>query len=108
MSSLFRALGDETRLQLVVLLSGGELCVCHLVMVLGLSQPMVSRHLAILKNAGLIQSRRQGNWMYYRLAPQNDRHQQKVLNSLQRRFRANKVLTQEVSRVVQKVGPACR
>ncbi len=71
-SRLFKALGDETRLRIVALLSHGELCVCHVESALGLCQPNASRHLTVLKNAGVVDHRRQGNWVYYRLVRQKD------------------------------------
>lgn len=65
---LFRTLADETRLRVLALLHGaGELCVCELTHALGLSQPKISRHLATLREAGLVSDRRQGVWVYYRL-----------------------------------------
>ena len=67
-AQLFKALSDETRLRIVALLTWGELCVCDLMATLGLPQSTVSRHLAYLRNAGLVDDRRQGVWMYYRLA----------------------------------------
>ncbi len=67
-AQIFKALSDETRLRLVNLLqTGGELCVCDLMAVLDLPQSTVSRHLAYLRNGGLVDDRRQGIWMYYRL-----------------------------------------
>jgi ArsR family transcriptional regulator, arsenate/arsenite/antimonite-responsive transcriptional repressor len=65
--SLFKALSDETRLRIVKLLENGELCVCHLVAAVDMSQPKVSFHLKALKEAGLVKDRRQGKWMNYRL-----------------------------------------
>ena len=65
---LFKALSDETRLRILALLRGGELCVCDLMAILDLPQSTVSRHLAYLRNAGLVDDRRQGVWMFYRLA----------------------------------------
>lgn len=65
---LFKALSDETRLRLLALLLGGERCVCDLMAVLGLPQSTVSRHLAYLRNAGLLSDRRQGVWIFYCLA----------------------------------------
>jgi len=62
---LFRALSDETRLRIVMLLTRGELCVCDVMMVLGQPQSKVSRHLAYLKHSRLTQSRRVGVWMHY-------------------------------------------
>jgi len=65
--SLFKALSDETRLRIVKLLEKGELCVCHLVAAVDMSQSKVSFHLKVLKEAGLVKDRRAGKWMYYRL-----------------------------------------
>ena len=67
-TNLLKALTDETRLRILALLGQGELCVCDLMAVLQLPQSTVSRHLALLKNAGWVIDRRQGLWMYYRLA----------------------------------------
>jgi len=64
-SRLFKALADETRLRILSLLAEGELCVCDLMEVLKLPQSTVSRHLAYLKNAGWVDDRRAGVWMYY-------------------------------------------
>lgn len=65
---MFRAFSDPTRLRLLHLLQlHAELCVCDLVSVLGLPQPLVSRHLAYLKRAGLLQDRRVGKWKHYSL-----------------------------------------
>ncbi len=65
---LFKALADVTRARIALLVTvEGELCVCELVCALDASQPKISRHLAELRNAGLLQDRRQGLWVYYRL-----------------------------------------
>jgi len=61
-------LTQPARLRILVLLGEGERCVCDLVEVLGMPQSTVSRHLAVLRNAGWVSERRQGIWMYYRLA----------------------------------------
>ncbi len=69
LAALLRACADQTRLRLLNLLAReGEVCVCHLVEILGTNQPKVSRHLACLKRAGLVSDRRDGLWIYYRLA----------------------------------------
>jgi ArsR family transcriptional regulator len=65
---LFRALADPTRLRLLLLLREGEICVCHLVGALELSQPQISKHLAALRQAGLVNSRKDGLWRHYSLA----------------------------------------
>ncbi len=67
-AQIFKALSDETRLRIMGLLLEGELCVCDLMAILELPQSTVSRHLAYLRNAGLVSDRRQGVWMNYRLA----------------------------------------
>jgi ArsR family transcriptional regulator len=64
----WKALSDETRLRILKLLEKGELCVCHLMAVLDMGQSRVSRHMGILKQAGLVDDRRAGKWVYYRLA----------------------------------------
>jgi ArsR family transcriptional regulator len=68
--TLFRLLSDATRLRVVMLLQqAGELCVCELTHALDLSQPKISRHLAHLREGGLLLTRRDGLWMYYRINP---------------------------------------
>jgi len=77
---LFKALADETRLRILNLVAHRELCVCHIVEALGLGQSKVSRHLAHLRNAGLVNDRREGLWMYYSLAePKGRLHEQVIL-----------------------------
>jgi len=64
---IFRALGDPSRLRMAVLLLEKELCVCDLMAVLEMSQSSVSRHMSVLRSAGLAADRRDGRWAYYRL-----------------------------------------
>ena len=69
LASVYKALADETRVQiLALLLEQPELCVCHLERTLDITQSKASRHLRYLLNAGLLQDRREGVWMHYRLA----------------------------------------
>lgn len=63
----FQALGETTRLRLLSLMGDQEICVCYLVEVLGAPQPTISRHLAYLRNAGIVVARREGKWMHYRI-----------------------------------------
>src|ERR1700733_4029934 len=63
----FQALGDTTRLRLLNLMAEQEVCVCYLVEILGAPQPKISRHLAYLRNAGIVSARREGKWMHYRI-----------------------------------------
>ena len=71
--TLFKCLSDDTRLSVVLLLKArGQLCVCDLMNALQVSQPKVSRHLAPLRDCGLLQTEKRGQWVYYRLHPDLD------------------------------------
>jgi ArsR family transcriptional regulator, arsenate/arsenite/antimonite-responsive transcriptional repressor len=65
-----KALGDETRLRVLELLSGGERCVCELQADLGIAQPLLSFHLKVLRDAELVADRRAGRWAHYSLRPE--------------------------------------
>ena len=66
--TFFKCLADSTRLRMLLLIQAeSELCVCELVQALDLSQPKISRHLALMKSTGLLCDRRQGQWIHYRL-----------------------------------------
>lgn len=67
MQQFFQALGDNTRLRLLNLMADQEVCVCYFVEILGGLQPKISRHLAYLRNAGIVSARREGKWMHYRI-----------------------------------------
>lgn len=108
-SRFFKALGDETRLRIVALLSHGELCVCHVETALSLSQPNASRQLGVLRNAGIVESRREGSWVYYRLAPQADDLCRTHLRALTSAFEKEDVLRADVTRLLKGKGPeSCR
>lgn len=69
----FQALGDKTRLRLLNLMGDQEICVCYFVEILGQPQPKISRHLAYLRSAGIVEARREGKWMHYRMVmPPNE------------------------------------
>lgn len=73
LAKVFKALGDPVRLRLLSMIAsraGGEVCVCDLTPGFELSQPTISHHLKLLKQAGLIDSERRGTWVYYRLLPE--------------------------------------
>lgn len=91
--AFFKCLADTTRLRIALLTAReGELCVCELTAALAESQPKVSRHLAFLRTAGVLDSRRQGQWMYYRLADQLPDWARDVLGAV---IPADMVLAQE-------------
>ena len=81
MDSVFKALADKTRLRILALLGNNEVCVCHLHDSLALPQPTVSRHLAYLRRAGLVDVRRDGVWMHYQVARALDPSVQTVVNA---------------------------
>ena len=72
LAQVFKALADPVRLRLVSLIGaheGGEVCVCELTDAFDLTQPTISHHLKVLREAGIIGSERRGTWVYYRLEP---------------------------------------
>ncbi len=108
-SRLFKALGNDTRLRIVALLAHGELCVCHLEAALAITQATVSRHLAVLRNAGVVDTRREGPWVYYRLADQADPDCKRQLRTLVRAFARHDVIRRDVERLLAAKGPqSCR
>jgi ArsR family transcriptional regulator len=68
LTEIYSALADPTRLRILSLLGDEEICVCHIHASLDVPQPTASRHLAYLRKSGLVETRRDGNWMHYRLA----------------------------------------
>src|SRR5262245_19273656 len=102
---LFKALSDETRLRIVALLAHGELCVCHVEEALGLSQPTASRHLGVLRTAGVVDSRRDGSWVYYRLAKQGHPDRARLLRELVKGFAKRDLLRRDLERLVRVRGP---
>ena len=83
MELFFRALADRTRLRLINLMSGGEVCVCFFVEILGTNQPKISRHLAYLRRAGIVAARREGKWIHYQIQTPPDPHAAQVLSDLE-------------------------
>ena len=83
-AGLYKALSDETRLRILKLLEHGELCVCDLTAALDMTQPNVSFHLGILREAGLIKDRKAGRWSYYELDFSDIMNRVVVLTTLER------------------------
>ncbi|HEY0429937.1 MAG TPA: metalloregulator ArsR/SmtB family transcription factor [Pyrinomonadaceae bacterium] len=82
METFFMALADKTRLRLLNLMRQDEICVCFFTEVLGESQPKISRHLAYLRNAGMVEARREGKWMHYSISEPKDENAEKVLQEV--------------------------
>jgi len=92
---LFKTLADPTRLRLLNLLAGGETCVCELADTLHVIQPKVSRHLARLKRARLVDARRDGKWAHYRWAQHGDPLVRHVLEGLRQWMAKDEVMNGE-------------
>jgi ArsR family transcriptional regulator len=104
---IFRALSDPTRLRILNLLQGGELCVCHLVAVLEVPQPTASRHLAYLRKAALVTARKEGLWMHYRLAPPRSKSQEMLRACLAQCFREEGVFAKDLERLRSRGRSGC-
>lgn len=96
---LFRALADPTRLRLLNLIADREICVCYFVEILRTSQPKISRHLAYLRRAGIVASRREGKWMHYRLVVPKDHALASILRETLSRLKQMPEMRRDVSRL---------
>jgi ArsR family transcriptional regulator len=96
---LFAALADHTRLRLLNLLAGREVCVCYLVEILHQSQPKISRHLAYLRRAGVVTARREGKWMHYRMERPEDAAITSILESALASIRADRLMQADLARL---------
>jgi ArsR family transcriptional regulator len=96
---LFRALADTTRLRLLNLVADREICVCYFVEILRTSQPKISRHLAYLRKAGIVASRREGKWMHYRLTIPNDQGAARILRATLKHLREKPEMRRDIARL---------
>ena len=99
LARLFAALADRTRVRLLNLMDGREVCVCYFVEILGQSQPKISRHLAYLRAAGVVAARRDGKWMHYRIAFPADAGAARILRETLDVLRADKQLQADSRRL---------
>ncbi|MDR3737410.1 MAG: metalloregulator ArsR/SmtB family transcription factor [Terracidiphilus sp.] len=99
LAQIFAALSDPTRLRLLNLIDGREVCVCYFVDVLGQSQPKISRHLAYLRRAGLVSARREGKWMHYRLETPSSAETAALLEASLAALRADRALQADRARL---------
>jgi ArsR family transcriptional regulator len=101
--TLFAALADPTRLRLLNLMDGREVCVCYFVEVLKQGQPKISRHLAYLRRAGIVEARRDGKWMHYRIERPDDPSAASILNAIFKSFETDRNMQADLARL----GQAC-
>ncbi len=104
METVLKAAADRTRLRILGLLLGGEVCVCHICDSLKIPQPKASRHLAYLKRAGLVTARKEGLWVHYRLARPADDILGTVLASVTHCLTHLSVTTQDRQRLEKATG----
>jgi len=108
LATLFRALADPSRLRIIHLLfSSGELCVCDLESVLGITQTKVSRHLGYLRRTGLIKGRKQGLWMLYSISPSLTKEQHDVLECARRLMEGNGKTIKDKEKLVANIRRGC-
>jgi ArsR family transcriptional regulator, arsenate/arsenite/antimonite-responsive transcriptional repressor len=100
---LFAALADPTRLRLLNLMNGREVCVCYFVEILKQGQPKISRHLAYLRHAGIVEARREGKWMHYRIERPEDKRATSILDATLKSFETNRDMQADLARL----GQAC-
>jgi ArsR family transcriptional regulator len=103
LARVMAALADPTRLRLLNLMRGREVCVCYFVEILQQSQPKVSRHLATLRRAGLVSARRDGKWMHYRIEPKLEPAAEDVLSAVMAALEADDAMQRDLERM----GKAC-
>lgn len=101
MEAFFLALGDRTRLRLLNILRDGEVCVCYFTETLQELQPKISRHLAYLRQAGLVETSREGKWVYYRLAEPADENAARVLREVMNWLATDEQMQQDRARLLQ-------
>jgi ArsR family transcriptional regulator len=103
LARLFAALADPTRLRLLNLMNGREVCVCYFVEILKLGQPKISRHLAYLRRAGIVAARREGKWMHYSLSRPNDPRAHAIFDETLRAVKSDRAMQADLERL----GKAC-
>jgi ArsR family transcriptional regulator len=99
LAGLFAALADPTRLRLLNLMAGREVCVCYFVEILRQGQPKISRHLAYLRRAGLVAARREGKWMHYRIVTPKDGASAAILETALASLSSDKRMQSERARL---------
>jgi len=100
---LFAALADPTRLRLLNLMDGREVCVCYFVEILKQGQPKISRHLAYLRKAGIVKARREGKWMHYSIERPEDERACAILDATLQSLRKDRAMLDDL----EKLGNAC-
>lgn len=99
--NITKAMSDENRIRALMMLSDGELCVCQIIEMMGLAPSTVSKHMYILKQAGLVETRKEGRWIYYRLADRKALKAAEILGWLTRHLKNDKKILDDVKQLRQ-------
>jgi ArsR family transcriptional regulator, arsenate/arsenite/antimonite-responsive transcriptional repressor len=97
--NITKALSDENRIRALMMLADGELCVCQIIEMFGLAPSTVSKHMSILRQAGLVETRKDGRWMYYRLTEKGPPSVGEILNWLVRHLKTNVRISEDARQV---------
>ena len=97
--NITKALSDENRVRALMMLADGELCVCQIIEMLGLAPSTVSKHMSILRQAGLVETRKEARWIYYRLADGEAQPVSEILNWLQRHLKNDKRILDDLKQL---------
>ncbi|TET39920.1 MAG: metalloregulator ArsR/SmtB family transcription factor [Dehalococcoidia bacterium] len=105
---VFKALSDETRMRMLKLLSEGELCVCEIMQAMEISQSRASRNLGILKEAGLLKDRRDGQWVHYSLNKEGTAYYSTLLELLNNSLNDDKTILKDKENLRRAIKPGLR
>jgi ArsR family transcriptional regulator len=100
-AAVFRALGDESRARILMSLVEGELCVCRIIGLLDLAPSTVSKHLQILKTAGLIECRKDGRWIHYRLSEDGRSAASEIIDLMKTALKEDPLIRNDKNRLKQ-------
>ncbi len=99
-TAITKALADENRARVLMLLGEGELCLCQIIEMLGLAPSTVSKHMAVLRQAGLVEIRKKGRWCYYRLARKDaPKAAREAINWVQKTLTGEKKIIKDAKRL---------
>lgn len=105
---VFKALSDETRIRMLKLLSQGELCVCEIMQAMEISQSRASRNLGILKEAGVLKDRRDGQWVHYSLNKEGTAYYSALLELLNNSLNSDKTILKDKENLRHAIKPRLR
>ncbi len=101
MEIFFKALADKTRLRLINLMGSDEICVCFFTEVISTTQTKISRHLAYLRKAGLVETRREGKWMHYRVIEPDNEHAAKAFREIRIMLAQDPQMQRDSAKLIQ-------